>query len=189
MVEKYVSGATALGSSAMNGRAGLSPTPPALPLNNLVDKITAIIDGIVADGGINAVLQIAGQETPVSLFLKLPGVKLTALCGAKPETARSGEWPRVRREHLSHSPECAACGCGESEFLDVHHVYPVHLVPARELDPSNLITLCESPSHNCHFIFGHLLDWHSYNANVGMDAPSYDEDIKYRPYDVIVKGT
>ncbi len=93
---------------------------------------------------------------------------------------RSGSWPRARREHLAQFPTCAACG--GSENLTVHHVEPFQLNPAKELDPDNLITLCESPSHNCHFIFGHLCDWKSWNESVRADAARYLKEIKNRPH-------
>ena len=58
---------------------------------------------------------------------------------------------------------------------------PVGWDASKELDPSNFITLCEQ-SHNCHFIFGHLLDWHSRNANVETDAAKYLYEKTNRPY-------
>ena len=92
---------------------------------------------------------------------------------------RSSHWPTVRAAHLVDHPTCAACGAAKN--LVVHHVVPFHERPELELDPSNLITLCESPSHNCHFVFGHLLSYRSWNAEVRSDAEAYLKKVKERP--------
>ncbi len=66
---------------------------------------------------------------------------------------RHKSWPAVRQKHLDKQPCCAACGsCLKPE---VHHIVPVHLDPDLELEPSNLITLCDK---YCHFVFGHLMN-------------------------------
>jgi 5-methylcytosine-specific restriction protein A len=77
---------------------------------------------------------------------------------------RSGRWAKVREEHLKENPSCA--GCDKREDLVVHHIQPVHLFPHLELEPDNLMTLC----HECHFTFGHLGDWKSYNPEIEYDA-------------------
>jgi hypothetical protein len=69
---------------------------------------------------------------------------------------------------LKDHPRCAACF--GKDYLEVHHVKPFHLHPELELEPANLITLCENPTHNCHFIFGHVLDWRLANPFVRDDA-------------------
>lgn len=81
---------------------------------------------------------------------------------------RSSRWPAVRKAHLAANPACAACGVREA--LEVHHCLPFHLHPELELDPANLLTLCESKSHNCHLLFGHCLGWSRYNPTVRGDA-------------------
>ena len=81
---------------------------------------------------------------------------------------RSGQWPRVRREHLEREPACQACG--RRKALEVHHVEPFHVDPARELDPTNLITLCGDP---CHFVHGHLMGWSRTNPSVRADCFQY----------------
>lgn len=91
----------------------------------------------------------------------------------RPESfkGRSSKWPAVRRAHLETQPECQACG--SKTGLEVHHIKPYHLFPELELDPTNLITLCECPSHNCHLIFGHVLRWDLANPFVCHDARKY----------------
>lgn len=106
-----------------------------------------------------------------SLFFGQPDPELRLL------SKRSGKWQTVRKKHLSENPTCAACGW--TKDLSVHHVVPLHLDNEKELDPSNLITLCEE--NNCHHTFGHLLSWFSYNPNVREDAAAWLEKIKNRP--------
>lgn len=64
---------------------------------------------------------------------------------------RSSHWPKIRKEHLNKESCCQACG-GEKE-LNVHHIIPYHIDKTKELDPDNLITLCEGGGINCHFFF------------------------------------
>jgi 5-methylcytosine-specific restriction protein A len=88
------------------------------------------------------------------------------------EAPRSGKWPTVRKHHLEKEPACIACG--GTDHLTVHHIAPFHLHPAKELDPDNLATLCEHPSHNCHLIWGHYCDFKRYfNPTVRADAGRY----------------
>lgn len=98
---------------------------------------------------------------------------------ARPRHARSSRWPAVRRAHLEQFPACAACG--GTEGVEVHHVRPVHLFPHLELDPTNLLTLCERPGRNCHLVFGHLLSFREgWNARVRADAADYRAKVEKR---------
>lgn len=87
--------------------------------------------------------------------------------GTRPEPLRSPYWPALERWHLNQEPSCQACG--SLVRLQVHHILPIHLFPAQELDPSNLITLCES-AQRCHLMIGHNGCWHRYNEHVRSDA-------------------
>ena len=89
---------------------------------------------------------------------------------------RSPKWALLRKTHLKEHNICAACG--RDKKLEVHHIEPVHLNPERELDPSNLITLCGDP---CHFIFGHLMNYKSWNKYVIEDCLVYLDKVKNRP--------
>jgi 5-methylcytosine-specific restriction endonuclease McrA len=89
---------------------------------------------------------------------------------------RSGSWPKVRKEHLESNPNCAACG--RNKKIEVHHIKPFHSNPELELNPNNLISLCDDP---CHFVFGHLMNYKSWNVNVIEDCRAYYEKIKNRP--------
>lgn len=92
---------------------------------------------------------------------------------------RSSLWPHVRRGFLKSHGVCEACG--STRKLEVHHVQPFHLRPDLELDPSNLITLCEAKDRDCHLRLGHLLSWQSYNVSVRADAAHFRQEVESRP--------
>lgn len=89
---------------------------------------------------------------------------------------RSPGWRSVRSKHLDQFSTCAACG--RSKDLEVHHVVPFHIDRDKELEPSNLITLC---GDNCHLTFGHLFDWSSHNPAVREDAAAWLSKVRTRP--------
>jgi 5-methylcytosine-specific restriction enzyme A len=95
--------------------------------------------------------------------------------------ARSSHWPTVRKRHLAANPCCAVCG--GTEKLEVHHRQPFHLNPALELDPANLITLCEANKGgvNCHLFVGHLGSFKAFNPAVEADAAEWQQKMKTRP--------
>ncbi|MDE2097812.1 MAG: HNH endonuclease [Patescibacteria group bacterium] len=102
--------------------------------------------------------------------------------GKHPISARrSDKWPAVRRHHLEAHPTCAVCGGKDS--LEVHHKKPFHLHPELELDPDNLITLCESKNNgvNCHLLVGHLGNFRSLNEDVEPDSATWNQKIRNRP--------
>lgn len=89
---------------------------------------------------------------------------------------RSPKWTNLRKKHLEKNNVCAACG--RDKKLEVHHIEPVHINPDRELDPTNLVTLCDNP---CHFVFGHLMNYKSWNQEVIGDCERYYEKVRSRP--------
>ena len=70
------------------------------------------------------------------------------------------EWRQVRKIHIELQPKCQMCGM--TRLLEVHHVIPWHMSPVLRFSPSNLLTLCRE----CHFRFGHLLDWQGMNPMI-----------------------
>lgn len=94
---------------------------------------------------------------------------------------RSSEWPKVRKEHLEKQPTCVACGGNKT--LEVHHIKPFNQHPELELDPNNLITLCENKTNgvNCHLLFGHLGNFKSINTNIIEDSNIWYQKITKRP--------
>ena len=100
-----------------------------------------------------------------------------------PLVARSSRWPAVSRAHLAQFPECAACG-GKTN-VRVHHIKPVHAYPELELEPKNLVTLCQRDTLNCHLFFGHLGDWRSWNKHVRRDALRFKARVLTRPYKTV----
>lgn len=83
---------------------------------------------------------------------------------------RSSGWYRTRKQHLKKQPKCMACGGNQK--IEVHHIKPFNINPELELDPKNLITLCESKSNgvNCHLLFGHLGNYKSINPEAVKDS-------------------
>ena len=87
--------------------------------------------------------------------------------------ARSSKWSAVRAAHLEAHPRCAACG--RYTHLEVHHIEPFHVKPELELEPSNLLTLCDYPTASCHLHLGHLGSWAAWNPQVRAWADTYRE--------------
>src|SRR3990167_785109 len=94
---------------------------------------------------------------------------------------RSPRWREVRAEHLRKNPTCAVCG--GTKTLEVHHIKLFSQFPAEELNPQNLITLCESGKLGvtCHRFFGHLGNYRQPNPDVVMDSKVWNEKLKLRP--------
>lgn len=98
-----------------------------------------------------------------------------AWCGSLPAESRSPGWSTLRAAWLAEHPTCECCGTGQG--LTAHHVVPVHVEPAREMDRRNLLTLCEP----CHWLVGHLCSWKSWNDKVVYDAKRWRNKIERRP--------
>jgi 5-methylcytosine-specific restriction endonuclease McrA len=90
---------------------------------------------------------------------------------------RSSKWPALRKHFLEAHPYCAYCGAREN--LQVHHIRPFHLDPTLELDPTNLIVLCETPGIDHHLHIGHLGNFRSEgNPNVKEDCAKHEAEMK-----------
>lgn len=89
------------------------------------------------------------------------------------QAKRSPRWSSVRKHHLQKNPTCAACG--DTDKLEVHHIQPFHTHPELELEPSNLISLCESKSYGiiCHLLIGHNGNYKLINPNVVGDSEEW----------------
>lgn len=94
---------------------------------------------------------------------------------------RSPKWPHVQRAFLEAKPWCEVCGPHKKleRGIQVHHVIPFHFCillgrPELELDPRNLVGLCETeeglPLPNHHLLVGHLDDFQTSNPHVRQDA-------------------
>jgi len=90
--------------------------------------------------------------------------------------ARSTKWRTVRNNFLEKNPKCAVCGSEEN--LIAHHIIPVHIDKSKELDETNLMPLCQNKTMNCHFIFGHLLNWTKHNPDVIKDSKIWETKLK-----------
>ena len=85
----------------------------------------------------------------------------------RPKVRRDPRWSTARKDYLKHHPVCVACGTKNK--LEVHHVIPVHVDKGRELDPTNMITLCQDD----HLVFGHFHDWQAWNPAAAVDTKNY----------------
>jgi 5-methylcytosine-specific restriction enzyme A len=94
---------------------------------------------------------------------------------------RSPQWAAVRKAFLKNNAVCALCG--SKTTLEVHHKKPFHLYPELELDPTNLITLCESKKNGvtCHLFFGHLGDYKSFNKTIDKDVKAWNKKLEKKP--------
>lgn len=90
---------------------------------------------------------------------------------------RASSWKKVRASFIKKNPACAACG--NKKKLEVHHKLPYHVDPQLELSEENLIVLCEGPG-NCHYVWGHLLNWKAWNPLVVEDTHAFLEKISKR---------
>jgi hypothetical protein len=88
---------------------------------------------------------------------------------------RSPDWPALRLRWLAVEPCCQACG--RVDQLQVHHILPVEYFPEKELDATNLITLCP----RCHWMLGHLGDWTKYNPCMRQDAARHLAEVRLAP--------
>jgi 5-methylcytosine-specific restriction protein A len=91
-------------------------------------------------------------------------------------TTRSNRWPEVRKKHLGLYPTCAVCG--STKKVEVHHKKPFHLHPELELDPDNLVSLCEGKEFSsiiCHLTFGHLGNYKDENESVDETVKAMKE--------------
>lgn len=101
--------------------------------------------------------------------------------GKAPKGARrSKHWRRVRNEHLKRQPFCVVCQ--GTRNLEVHHLVPFHIAPDLELDPGNLLTLCEDKRYglNCHLLIGHVGNYRRVNPVAHLDAIVWNGKIKGR---------
>lgn len=92
----------------------------------------------------------------------------------KKKATRSKGWRKIRNNHVKANPYCYACG--RKKGLEVHHIEDFSTKPELELDPNNLLTLCDKGTR-CHFVFGHLGNWKSINLTVLKDSDWFHNKI------------
>lgn len=110
----------------------------------------------------------------------IKGIKDRVQGKAPRGSKRSREWPEVRNKFLESNPNCVICGGNKK--IEVHHITPFHMAPELELNPENLITLCEAKRFgaNCHLLFGHLGNYRSFNPDVITDSGIWSKKIESR---------
>lgn len=98
------------------------------------------------------------------------------------DTGRHPQWAKLAKEWLKENPFCEGCGIGAVPGECVpHHILPVSWPGGaeRELDKTNLITLCET-GWQCHFRLGHKGHWRSRNLDVRAHAANQRHMIETR---------
>lgn len=100
---------------------------------------------------------------------------------AKKGEKRSSKWRKIRATHLEKNPLCAICGLKKK--VEVHHVIPFNIAPDLELNPENLITLCENRKWGitCHLLVGHLGNYKDFNSSVQADATYWKIRLRKHP--------
>ena len=95
--------------------------------------------------------------------------------------ARSDKWPAFKKTFAKTHPQICTV-CGSKVKVELHHIAPFHLNQDKELDPNNVIWLCESEKYlNCHLWYGHLGSFKSWNVDVATDAPLWNKKFLNRP--------
>lgn len=115
------------------------------------------------------------------MISKLKEIKEVLIDGKRNwSNKRSKDWPNVREAHLKENATCAVCGGKES--VEVHHKKPFHLAPELELEPTNLISLCEAKKYgvNCHLFFGHLGNYKTENLHLETDVKTWKKRFSER---------
>jgi 5-methylcytosine-specific restriction endonuclease McrA len=135
-------------------------------MNNVVLGVLLLGVGILL--GVFVILQLTKEKRVRRRKRRDHGWRIASEHGHE----RSSEWTRVAKEHRRREPRCAACGY-KGRKVQVHHIKPFHLHPQLELDPNNLITLCEARGKHHHLLLGHLGLWESYNEHIREDAKHY----------------
>ncbi len=92
---------------------------------------------------------------------------------------RSPKWPALEHEYKHEHPNCE--NCGSKTNVVVHHKIPVHVDATRELDKTNLMSLCENKTMNCHLMIGHAGNWQSYCADAQEFAAAFIARLRARP--------
>lgn len=108
---------------------------------------------------------------------------------------RSSHWPAIEKAFRKVHPQCVCCLVPSTKHVQIHHRFPFHYCvalgrPDLELDPRNLITLCEWPSHpspDHHLLIGHLDSFRSSDLDVaegtitfrGMSAAEIKRDPRW----------
>ena len=84
---------------------------------------------------------------------------------------RSSKWRKVRNKHIKNNPHCSVCGLKTK--VECHHKIPFSLDSSLELEPDNLVTLCENKKYgiNCHLVI--------HGGNYRDFRPSTDTTIAY----------
>lgn len=114
-------------------------------------------------------------DTPPESFLQ----------GVKDDKARSHKWEAFAIKCKAAHPFCAYCG--NAEKLQAHHIHAFELMtpeqrgtaaPGGELDPDNIIILCEVQPSDHHLRIGHLGNFKNSDPNVVEVCKKHEADLR-----------
>ena len=102
---------------------------------------------------------------------------------------RSAAWPAFEKKLINAHPYCSNCGIPTYTMpgttlarlkaklftrLTGHHTIPFSVDPSKELDPDNILILCDGifiRKDKCHFQVGHNgRSWNEYNMSAPLMA-------------------
>ena len=99
-------------------------------------------------------LLFAGASVNAGLITAFAVLSLVVgVCGHPAVGTTSKQWRIV-------ITPCAFCG--QTNKLEVHHIYPQHIRPDLAYDTNNFVILCR----RCHFTVGHKNNWTNVFTNV-----------------------
>lgn len=76
---------------------------------------------------------------------------------------------KAKRDYKIVHSECTICG--NQQFIEVHHIIPVHVNINLSCDPTNLISLCDAKNNSCHRWLGHYGDFrYKWNTQIRQYA-------------------
>lgn len=133
-------------------------------LSNTHRRILTFCAGLLCCAGIIYLDQYLCTPDPTPQ-IHPPAAFLEAV---KLDAKRSSHWAALRKKIIAAHPYCAYCGSKQN--LQAHHIRPFHLHPELELDPKNVIVLCETPGTDHHLHIGHAGNFKSENPNVVEDC-------------------
>jgi len=84
---------------------------------------------------------------------------------------RNKGWRKLRNAFVK-GKTCEVCG--SKKKLEVHHILPFHMYPLFEMEPTNLMVLCDGSNRygikSCHLAVGHLGNYRRSNIDSFTDA-------------------
>ncbi len=121
-------------------------------------------------------LSYAFYYTITQFYKSYIGHTTNHVFGLNTSNSRHPKWKSISLNYRKKMGKCAVCG--KTTNLVVHHKMPFHMNPEKELDENNFVVLCENRPVNCHYLFGHLMNWQGYNPNINEDIETWNKKLE-----------